>query len=142
MTEAELGLGEVLEYATYSTGKFVSCHGYYQRMHRLPATRSHVRTIIQKEQLANGVLAQTVPDPVGLVMEANAQRTNWFRDMQEWRAEPERHFELFTSQALLGIRELNEARAAVQAVKDTEDQAKHVDKWNDSQSAPRSICHR
>ncbi|MFJ4345476.1 T6SS effector BTH_I2691 family protein [Pseudomonas sp. NPDC089401] len=132
MTDAELGLGEVLEYATYSTGKFTSCHGYYQRMHRLFATHTHVRTTIQKEQLPNGVLALTVPDPVGLVMEANAQRTSWFRDMQGWRAEPQRHFELFTSQALLGIRELNDARAAVKAVEETEQQARHVDKWNDS----------
>lgn len=132
MTESELGLSEVLEYGACTTGKFVSCHGFYQRMGRLFPTHTHVRTVIQKEQLANGVLALTVPDPVGLVMEANAQRATWFRNMQEWRAEPQRHFELFTSQALLGIRELSEAKAAVQAVKDTEDQAKHVNKWNNS----------
>ncbi|MFJ4344230.1 T6SS effector BTH_I2691 family protein [Pseudomonas sp. NPDC089401] len=132
MTDAELGLDDVLEYSTYSPGKFVSCHGYYPRLSRLFATLTHVRTTIQKEQLPNGVLALTLPDPVGLVMEANAQRTTWFRSMQEWRAEPQRHFELFTSQALLGIRELNEARAAIQAVKDTENEAKYTQEWNEN----------
>ncbi|MFJ4153253.1 T6SS effector BTH_I2691 family protein [Pseudomonas sp. NPDC089752] len=132
MTETELGLSEVLEYATAHTGKFISAHGFYPRISRSLATRNHVRTIIQQEALNNGVLALTLPDPVGMVTEANAQRTDLVRAMQEWRAEPQRHFEYFTSQALLGIRELNQARAAAQALEDTEQHAKDIERWNDS----------
>ncbi|QCI12068.1 hypothetical protein E6B08_12180 [Pseudomonas putida] len=132
MTESDLGLGEVLEYAAAYPGKFTSAHGFYPRMSRLPATRNFVRTTVLNEQLPNGVLALTVPDPVGLVMEANAQRTLWFQRMQEWRAEPQRHFEYFTSQALLGIRELNEARAAAQAVEDTAEEVRQREQWNNS----------
>ncbi|MFJ4153715.1 T6SS effector BTH_I2691 family protein [Pseudomonas sp. NPDC089752] len=132
MTETELGLSEVLEYATAHTGKFISAHGFYPRISRSLATRNHVRTIIQQEALNNGVLALTLPDPVGMVTEANAQRTGLVRAMQEWRAEPQRHFEYFTSQALLGIRELNQARAAVQALEDTDQYAQDVERWNAS----------
>ncbi|TDJ76069.1 hypothetical protein E2H86_13105 [Pseudomonas putida] len=132
MTESDLGLGDVLEYGAAYPGKFTSAHGFYSRMSRLPATRNFVRTKVLEEELPNGVLALTVPDPVGLVMEANVQRTTWVRRMQEWRAEPQRHFEYFTSQALLGIRELNEARAAAQAVVDTAQEAENREKWNES----------
>ncbi len=132
MTEGDLGLGDVLEYGVAYPGKFTSAHGFYPRMSRLPATRNFVRTKVLEEELPNGVLALTVPDPVGVVMEANAQRTTWFRRMQEWRAEPQRHFEYFTSQALLGIRELNEAKAAAQAVVDTAQEAENREKWNES----------
>ncbi|MBK5001111.1 hypothetical protein IAE37_003387 [Pseudomonas sp. S31] len=132
MTAEDLGLDEVLEYGAPYPGKFTSAHGFYPRMARLAATRGFVRNTVLQEQLPNGVLALTVPDPVGLAIEANAQRTQWFQRMQEWRAEPQRHFEYFTSQALLGIRELNEARAAAQAVVDTAEEVRQREQWNNS----------
>ena len=64
-----------------------------------------------REQLPNGVLALTLPDPVGMVVELNAQRTGWVQAMQAWRAQPQRHFEYFTSQALLGIQQPHAATA-------------------------------
>lgn len=132
MTDTDLGLGDVLEYATAYAGEFTSVHGFYPRLNRLIATRKYVRTLLQKEQLGNGMLALILPDPVGMVMECNAQRTAWFQAMQQWRAEPERHFEYFTSQALLGIRELNEASAAAQATEETLNEARRVEQWNGS----------
>ncbi|WP_177339534.1 T6SS effector BTH_I2691 family protein [Pseudomonas sp. Leaf58] len=101
------GLDNVLEFSTFSSNRFTSVHGFYSRLGRWQETHNHVRKVIQQEQLPNGVLALalTLPDPVGMVMELNAQRTGWVRAMQEWRAQPQRHFEYFTSQALLGIRD-------------------------------------
>ncbi|MBF8724442.1 T6SS effector BTH_I2691 family protein, partial [Pseudomonas guariconensis] len=132
MTGDDLGLDQVLEYAEYYPGRFRSTHGYYPRLDRLVATRAHVRSIIQKEQLPNGVLALTLPDPVGLVQESNAQRLAQFQAMQEWRAEPQRRFEHFTSQALLGIRQLHDSWAAEQATEEVEKEAQHTERWNNS----------
>ncbi|MBC3439040.1 hypothetical protein HU735_26890, partial [Pseudomonas sp. BW16M2] len=80
---------------------------FYPRLERLAATRTYIGALIQREELADGVLALTVPDPAGMVQECNAQRLAWVQALQAWRAEPQRHFEHFTSLALLGIRELN-----------------------------------
>lgn len=115
MTENNLGLDSVLEYAEVNAGDFESVHGFYSRNHRLVATKGHIRTIIQREKLQNGVLALVLPDPIGWVQECNAHRVSLFREMQEWRAEPQRRFEFFTSQALLGIKELHAAWASAEA---------------------------
>ena len=123
MTEDNLGLGSVLEYAEVSAGDFNSVHGFYSRNHRLGAMEGHVRTIVQREKLPKGVLALVLPDPIGVVQECNAQRLNLFREMQEWRSEPQRRFEFFTSQALLGIKELQ----AVWAKAEAEEEAKKAE---------------
>jgi len=123
MTEDSLGLDSVLEYAAVNSGDFESVHGFYSRNHRLVATEGHVRTIVQREKLQNGVLALVLPDPIGVVQECNAQRVNLFREMQEWRAQPQRRFEFFTSQALLGIKELQAAWASAEA----EEEAKEAE---------------
>jgi len=115
MTEDNLGLGSVLEYAEVNPGDFDSVHGFYSRNHRLGAMEGHIRTIVQREKLPNGVLALVLPDPIGVVQECNAQRVNLFREMQEWRSEPQRRFEFFTSQALLGIKELQATWATAEA---------------------------
>ena len=123
MTEDNLGLDSVLEYAAVNAGDFESVHGFYTRNHRLGAMEGHIRTIVQREKLQNGVLALVLPDPIGLVQECNAQRVSLFREMQEWRSEPQRRFEFFTSQALLGIKELHDAWASTEA----EEEAKAED---------------
>ncbi|WP_312431467.1 T6SS effector BTH_I2691 family protein [Achromobacter sp.] len=123
MTEDNLGLGSVLEYAEVNPGDFHSVHGFYSRNHRLGAMEGHVRTIVQREKLPKGVLALVLPDPIGVVQECNAQRLNLFREMQEWRSEPQRRFEFFTSQALLGIKELQ----AVWAKAEAEEKAKKAE---------------
>lgn len=97
MTEDNLGLDSVLEYAAVNAGDFESVHGFYSRNHRLAAMEGHIRTIVQREKLQNGVLALVLPDPIGVVQECNAQRVALFREMQEWRSEPQRRFEFFTS---------------------------------------------
>ncbi|MBV7499448.1 T6SS effector BTH_I2691 family protein [Achromobacter sp. ACM05] len=123
MTEDNLGLGSVLEYAEVSPGDFNSVHGFYSRNHRLGAMEGHVRTIVQREKLQQGVLALVLPDPIGVVQECNAQRVHLFKEMQEWRSEPQRRFEFFTSQALLGIKELQTVWATAEA----EEEAKEAE---------------
>ncbi|MEE1920339.1 hypothetical protein V0R52_28635, partial [Pseudomonas asiatica] len=71
-------------------------------------------------------------------MELNAQRAGWVQALQEWRAQPQRHFEYFTSQALLGIRELHAAMAAVQGAEDAQREAQQVEQWNDSPIAAKA----
>ncbi|WNN40268.1 T6SS effector BTH_I2691 family protein [Pseudomonas inefficax] len=139
MTDSfRFGLEQVLEFSTFSSARFTSAHGFYSRLGRWHETRTHVRNVIQQEQLPNGLLALTLPDPVGMVMELNAQRTGWVQALQEWRAQPQRHFEYFTSQALLGIRELHAATAAAQGAEDAQREARQVKQWNDSPIAAKA----
>ncbi|CAI3807246.1 hypothetical protein GLGCALEP_04565 [Pseudomonas sp. MM221] len=131
MTDSfRFGMENVLEFSTFSSARFTSTHGFYSRFGKWSETNNHVRKVIAQEQLPNGVLALTLPDPVGLVMELNAQRAGWVRAMQEWRAQPQRHFEYFTSQALLGIQQLHAATAAAQGAEDAEREARQVEQWN------------
>ncbi|MEW5516056.1 T6SS effector BTH_I2691 family protein, partial [Pseudomonas asiatica] len=139
MTDSfRFGLEQVLEFSTFSSARFTSAHGFYSRLGRWHETRTHVRNVIEQEQLPNGLLALTLPDPVGMVMELNAQRTGWVQALQEWRAQPQRHFEYFTSQALLGIRELHAAMAAVQGAEDAQREARQIEQWNDSPIAAKA----
>ncbi|HKS12437.1 MAG TPA: T6SS effector BTH_I2691 family protein, partial [Pseudomonas sp.] len=132
MTGQDLQLHDVLEYTEGAAGDFTSAHGFYSRNQRLTAMRGHVRTLIQREQLEHGILALTLPDPIGVVQEANAQRAACFTALQEWRAEPQRRFEMFTSQALLGIRQLQDAWAAAQAAEEAEKHEQDTERWNSS----------
>ena len=132
MTEDNLGLDSVLEYAEVTGGDFNSVHGFYSRNHRLGAMAGHVRTIVQREELQHGVLALVLPDPIGVVQECNAQRVALFREMQEWRAEPQRRFEFFTSQALLGIKELQDAWASAEAEEEAKAAEAHRLRHNQS----------
>ncbi|MGN8249941.1 T6SS effector BTH_I2691 family protein [Pseudomonas sp. SMV7] len=139
MTDSfRFGLEKVLEFSTFSSARYASVHGFYSRLGRWHETRVQVRNAIQREQLPNGILALTVPDPVGMVMELNAQRTGWVQSMQAWRAQPQRHFEYFTSQALLGIRELHAATAAAQGAEDAQREAREVEQWNHSALAGKA----
>ncbi|MDR0279380.1 MAG: hypothetical protein LBJ37_15990 [Paucimonas sp.] len=121
MTEHNLQTEKILEYAQSIAGDFRSVHGFYGRNQRLGAFSAHIRTVIQREKLANGVLALVLPDPIGMVQELNAQRLHHYQAMQAWRAEPQRNFEFFTSQALLGIRDVQLDRAQQRAIKDAEE---------------------
>lgn len=133
MTDSfRFGMEGVLEFSTFSSARFTSAHGFYSRLGRWSETHNYLRTVIAREQLPNGVLALTLPDPVGMVVELNAQRTGWVQAMQAWRAQPQRHFEYFTSQALLGIQQLHAAAAAAQGAEAAERKARQVEQWNDS----------
>ncbi|MHA6194124.1 T6SS effector BTH_I2691 family protein [Pseudomonas wadenswilerensis] len=111
MTENELQMEKVLEYAQPMAGDFHSVHGFHGRNHRLGALRTHVAAMIKEHELPNGVLALVLPDPIGVVQECNAQRLIRYQHMHEWCAEPQRRFELFTSQALLGVQAFQAERA-------------------------------
>ncbi len=132
MTETDLQLHQVLEYAQPNAGDFRSVHGFYPRNHRLRAMAGHVRTVTKEYQLSKGVLALVLPDPIGMVQELNAQRLFRYQSMLEWSAEPKRCFEHFTSQTLLGIRQFQVKKAQDRAIKETEAAAKQREKYNDS----------
>ena len=132
MTENDLQMHRVLEYAQPIAGDFRSVHGFYPRNHRLRALAGHVRTVTQDYQLPKGVLALVLPDPIGVVQELNAQRMLRSQAMQEWRTEPQRSFELLTSEALLGIREVQLKRAEERGAGEGEAEVNNRNKWNDS----------
>ncbi|MHA6197341.1 T6SS effector BTH_I2691 family protein [Pseudomonas wadenswilerensis] len=130
MTPNEMGIYHVLEYAQSITGDFRSVHGFYTRNHRLRALMGHVRTVTQQYKLPNGVLALVLPDPIGMVQELNAQRMLRYEAMQAWRAEPQRNFEFFTSEALLGIRNVQLEKAKERAIKDAEAAVENQRQYN------------
>jgi len=132
MTETDLQMHQVLEYAQPIADDFRSVHGFYPRNHRLRALAAHVRTVTKDYQLPKGVLALVLPDPIGVVQELNAQRLLRYQAMQEWRAEPQRSFELLTSEALLGIREVQLKRAEERGAEEGEAEVNNRNKWNDS----------
>ena len=129
MTETDLQLHQVLEYAQSMTGDFCSVHGFYPRNHRLRAMAGHVRAVTKEYQLPKGVLALVLPDPVGMVQEMNNQRLLRYQAMQEWMAEPQRCFEHFTSQTLLGIRQFHVKKAHERAIKEAEAAVKQWEEY-------------
>ncbi|MGE8408616.1 MAG: T6SS effector BTH_I2691 family protein [Pseudomonas sp.] len=130
MTASDPQLEQVLEYAQNISGDFQSVHGFFGRQHRLRALKAHLRSVIQEQQLANGVLALVLPDPIGVVQELNAQRLLRHQAMQQWCAEPKRSFEYFTSQALLAIRGHQFEIARLKAKKRAED----ANRWRREQN--------
>ncbi|WP_175651487.1 T6SS effector BTH_I2691 family protein [Pseudomonas sp. Marseille-P9899] len=138
MTEADLQMHQVLEYAQPMAGDFHSVHGFYPRNHRLRALAGHVRAVTQEYKLAKGVLALVLPDPVGVVQELNAQRLFRYQAMQEWCAEPQRRFEHFTSLALLGIRQLQVSRAEARAIKEANEAVESRRNYNARPQSYRS----
>ena len=139
MTEQHLEITQVLEYSEANPGDFVSVHGFYSRHHRGGLFLRHVRNLVQRENLQEGgVLAVVLPDPIGRVQECNAQRVSGVRALQEWRAEPKRRFEFFTSQALLGIKELRAAWAVAEASEEAKALDEHHRRWNNSAAGLRA----
>ena len=132
MTENDLQLHQVFEYAQSMADDFRSVHGFYPRNHRLRAMAGHVRTVTQEYQLPKGVLALVLPDPIGMVQELNAQRLLRYQAMQEWIAEPERCFKHFTSQTLLGIRQFQVKKAHALAIERAESAVKERREHNDT----------
>ena len=130
MTETDLQLHQVLEYAQPMAGDFRSVHGFYPRNHRLRAMAGHVRAVTKEYQLPNGVLALVLPDPIGVVQEMNNQRLLRYQAMQEWMAEPQRCFEHFTSQTLLGIRQFQISKAHARAIEEAKAAVKHREDYN------------
>ncbi|HCN45775.1 MAG TPA: hypothetical protein DIT18_09090, partial [Pseudomonas sp.] len=136
MTETDLQMHQVLEYAQPMAGDFRSVHGFYPRNHRLRALAAHVRTVTQKYELPKGVLALVLPDPIGVVQELNAQRMARCQSMQQWIAEPQRCFEHFTSQTLLGIRQFQVRKAHARAIEEAKAAVKHRENDNAIREKP------
>lgn len=121
MTEHNLQLEQVLEYAQSRPGDFHSVHGFHGRNDRLRALKEHVGRMSKEHGLPNGVLAVVLPDPIGMVQELNAQRLARYQAMLTWCAEPQRSFEYFTSRALLGIREVQLDRAKEHGIQEAKE---------------------
>jgi hypothetical protein len=105
MTPGNLWIDKhVFEYAEQLPGAFDSAHGFQSRFLRRTATTGYIVNAIVEHGLAQGVLAFAVDDTVGLIQEYNHQRLNWVARRQQWREEPERAYQLQTSQILQTIR--------------------------------------
>jgi hypothetical protein len=108
MTPGNLWIDKhVFEYAEQLSGAFDSAHGFQSRFLRRTATNGYIVNAIVEHGLAQGVLAFAVDDTVGLIQEYNHQRLNWVARRQQWREEPERAYQLQTSQILQTIRAIH-----------------------------------
>ncbi|UFH49444.1 T6SS effector BTH_I2691 family protein [Pseudomonas sp. KNUC1026] len=130
MAAKHMGLDSVLEFATRQLDKFASTHGFCSRWKLPHVFQAYIQTLTEREKLPQGVLAITLDDPVGVLQELNAQRLARFEAMQQWRAEPQRRFEYFTSQTLLGLRAAYERSAEAQAEEAVKEKRARREKWN------------
>jgi hypothetical protein len=105
MTPGNLWIDKhVFEYAEQLPGAFDSAHGFQSRFLRRTATNGYIVNAIAEHGLAQGVLTLALDDTVGLIQEYNHQRLNWVARRQQWREEPERAYQLQTSQILQTLR--------------------------------------
>ncbi|PVZ29698.1 T6SS effector BTH_I2691 family protein, partial [Pseudomonas sp. URIL14HWK12:I11] len=130
MTAEQVGLEAVLEFATPQLDNFTSAHGFCARWSLPHVFQAYIQTLIEREHLPQGVLALTLDDPVGVLQELNAQRLARFEAMLQWRAEPQRRFEHFTSQTLLGLRAAYERSAEAQAEQAIKEERAQREQWN------------
>jgi len=102
---------QVWEYAQRSQADFNSVHGFYSRHDKHEGLRSHISTATMSHELPKGVLALVLDDTVGHVQELNAMRAKWVATRQQWAEEPQRKYELLTSQSLREIKRINAENA-------------------------------
>ncbi|WP_199098141.1 T6SS effector BTH_I2691 family protein [Dyella sp. ASV21] len=119
----------VWEYAP-TAPDFSSVHGIYPRHQRMAGTQAFASLAAKQHALTHGLPVLLLPDPVGLVQEYNALRLRQHQAAQAWAASEERPLKLFTSQALLGIKELEAHWAQDEAKAEVKAQAEHSAEWN------------
>ncbi|WP_165976060.1 T6SS effector BTH_I2691 family protein [Pseudomonas putida] len=95
---------QVFEYNQQLAGPFDSAHGFHSRLLRKTALRGFVGNAMAKHELTRGVPAVILHDTVGLIQEYNHQRLSWIVKRQAWREDPQRAYQLQTSQILQIIR--------------------------------------
>ncbi|QCI13910.1 hypothetical protein E6B08_22320 [Pseudomonas putida] len=104
--------GLVFEYNQQLAGPFDSAHGFHSRLLRKTALRGFVTNAMAKHTLTQGVPAVILHDTVGLIQEYNHQRLGWIVKRQVWREDPQRAYQLQTSQILQIIRATHREWAA------------------------------
>ncbi|QCI11861.1 hypothetical protein E6B08_11040 [Pseudomonas putida] len=102
----------VFEYNQQLAGPFDSAHGFHSRLLRKTALRGFVTNAMAKHTLTQGVPAVILHDTVGLIQEYNHQRLGWIVKRQVWREDPQRAYQLQTSQILQIIRATHREWAA------------------------------
>lgn len=112
-------IGDTLEYSAAHLEHFSSVHGFSPRRHRKTALDRYIREQYWRHKLEKGVLALTLPDPVGQVQEINHHRLAWQRQLQAYEAR--QNYPLYTSEALKQIRTLS-----AQAAKDEATSRHHL----------------
>lgn len=103
---------QVFEYSQQACAPFDSVHGFHSRWLRRFALRGYVVNASDRHQLASGVLALVLDDTVGLIQEYNHQRLSWVVKRQVWREDPQRAYQLQTSQIVQVIRATHREWAA------------------------------
>lgn len=121
---------QVWEYR-YDARDFGSRHGLHLRTNRIVPLSDYVDNAARAHALPQGVPVLVLPDPVGTVLELNQQRQILIQDRLAWAGNAERQYLLFTSAALLQIKELEkswaQAEAQIEVEKETEYRKQHND---------------
>ncbi|MGV2866737.1 T6SS effector BTH_I2691 family protein [Achromobacter sp. AGC39] len=123
-------IDHVWEYR-YDGEDFGSRHAVRTRTPRFVPLNDYVDDIAKTQGLPQGVPVLALPDPVGVVLEFNQQRHLLINDRLAWAGNAERQYLLFTSAALVQIRELEKTWARTQAVQEVEKQIEYRRQHND-----------
>ncbi|QYJ23866.1 hypothetical protein KYT87_11960 [Achromobacter sp. ES-001] len=115
----------------YDGEDFGSRHAVRTRTPRFVPINDYVDDIAKTQGLPQGVPVLALPDPVGAVLEFNQQRHLLINDRLAWAGNAERQYLLFTSAALVQIRELEKTWAHTQAVQEVEKQIEYRRQHND-----------
>jgi len=115
----------------YDARDFGSRHGLHLRTHRLVPLNDYVDNAARTHALPQGVPVLVLPDPVGTVLELNQQRQILIQDRLAWAGNAERQYLLFTSAALLQIKELEKSWAQGQAQQEVEKEIEYRKQHND-----------
>lgn len=115
----------------YDGVDFGSRHAVRLRTPRFVPLNDYVDDIAKTQGLPQGVPVLALPDPVGAVLEFNQQRHMLINERLAWAGNAERQYLLFTSAALLQIRELEKTWARTQAVQEVDKEIEYRRQHND-----------
>ncbi len=115
----------------YDGHDFGSRHAVQLRTHRIVPLNEYVDSAKKMQSLPQGVPVLALPDPVGAVLEFNQQRHILIQERLAWASNAERQYLLFTSAALVQIKELEKTWAQAQAVEELQKEIEYRKKHND-----------
>ena len=115
----------------YDGHDFGSRHAVQLRTHRIVPLNEYVDSAKKMQSLPQGVPVLALPDPVGAVLEFNQQRHILIQERLAWASNAERQYLLFTSAALVQIKELEKTWAQAQAVEEVQKEIEYRKQHND-----------
>ncbi|MCW3154860.1 hypothetical protein N8H69_20115 [Achromobacter spanius] len=115
----------------YDGHDFGSRHAVQLRTHRIVPLNEYVDSARKTQSLPQGVPVLALPDPVGAVLEFNQQRHILIQERLAWASNAERQYLLFTSAALVQIKELEKTWAQAQAVEEVQKEIEYRKQHND-----------